>query len=227
MGVSYVVIFFLIISVLAVVGITSLCVAVYKNMYGRYLDSRVAEHSLGKKKTKLMSPLRVALICILSGFFLIVLFWSVLLIIFSARLDADDELFEAVPNFTYALYEDEDHALKHQSPEEDMPGYTRYVQEGRERIIYYIADDPNTTAPQICYYCDTDLPRFIWECRAMVDQNIRFTMSSECSQETGNWVTVSFPYVFNPEKHYLTTMHFIVNGQDLVQIPMDQVAHSE
>ena len=47
MGVSYVVIFFLIISVLAVVGITSLCVAVYKNMYRRYLDSRVAEHSLG------------------------------------------------------------------------------------------------------------------------------------------------------------------------------------
>ena len=51
-GVSFVFVFFLLIIMIALAGLISLAIILYKASYRRYLDKRIAEHSLGKKKAK-------------------------------------------------------------------------------------------------------------------------------------------------------------------------------
>lgn len=212
--------------IVAVSTLLAAALIVYHASYRRYLDQRIAEHSLGSKPTKPFSPLRFVMIGLLSGIAFVFLMLSGIMIWFNVKLNSDRQIFDTVqcesgPSTGQYIPES-------QSPEDDMPGYTRFVStQGREKLIYYIADDPNATAPQICFYCETDLPRYRWRCYSQNGDLERFYASGEANQEIGNWVTISFPFAFDSDKNYKSVLYFYVNGEEHAAIPINDVAHHE
>lgn len=224
MGIALVFVYITLIAVLGITGLVSLIYVVYHASYRRYLDQRIAEHSLGSKPTKPFSPLRFVIIGLLSGIAFVFLMLSGIMIWFNVNLNSDRQIFDTVqcesgPSTGQYIPES-------QSPEDDMPGYTRFVStQGREKLIYYIADDPNATAPQICFYCETDLPRYRWRCDS--GDLRRFYAYGEANHETGNWVTISFPFAFDSDKNYKSVLYFYVNGEEHAAIPINDVAHHE
>lgn len=214
-----------IIALVSLTGIITLFLALNRASYQRYLDKRIAEHSLGKKNVRAFSPLRTALAVLLGAFLALALTVAVLTAITSARLASDDSVMadvtgRPVGNTKIA-------ALEGRTAQDELPGYHRYtVYNGYDTLVYYVAEDPNSVAPQILFYLETDLPRYTCRFNFEIDGNIRNTASWSVGEKTENdWFGFSFPFSFSAKKKYRTTLTVTFNGDEMLRLPLEDIAH--
>jgi hypothetical protein len=227
-GVSFVFVFFLLIIMIALAGIISLVIFLYKASYRRYLDKRIAEHSLGVKKAKKLSPFHIALICLLGAFFLTVTFFSALMIRTCLRLNHDDSVLDGCkPVFGFCP---EFEPLKGYTSADEIPGYNRYTfSNGKDTLVYYIAKEPNAVSPQFLSYLETDLPRYNYEYSIEIDGSWHLSTAGnydkEAHEEDCGWFGFSFPFNFSDTKRYYSELHIKINGQEMLVLPLNDIAH--
>ncbi len=227
MGMAHVFVYITLIAVLGITGLVSLIYVVYRRCYRRYLDQRVAEHSLGKKKRKkkIFSPFSFALIIVLSVFFVLVLIWCIGVISSQAKQNADDKVLNGVRFGTRDVSENP--ILYGHTAEDDLIGYRRFeVAEDSGRLIYYLADDPNMIAPQMFFYFDYDAPSNPYEFSFEIDgaHGERFLSCGDAaSEQNGRWVSISFPFEFYANQRLYSKLHVISGGKELAVIPLDDL----
>ncbi|MBR5364238.1 MAG: hypothetical protein IK134_13075 [Oscillospiraceae bacterium] len=230
-GVSFVFVFFLLIIMIALAGLISLAIILYKASYRRYLDKRIAEHSLGKKKAKKLSPFHIAVICLLSAFFLTVIGFSALMIRTGLRLNHDDSVLNGCKT-VFGFCPEFEH-LKGYSASDEIPGYNRYTNAiGKDTLVYYIAQEPNAVSPQFLFCLDTDLPRYNYNYSIEIDGSWRLSTAGNYDKEAHEediencgWAGFCFPFNFSDTKRYYSELHIKINGQEMLVLPLNDIAH--
>ena len=213
------------IALVCMTGIITLFLMLNRASYQRYLDKRVAEHSLGKKDVKAFSPLRTALIVLLGSFLAIFLTILILEMITQARLAHDDEVVDGV--FAKPCMGNVP-ALEGHTGQDELPGYHRYTAfNGYDTLVYYIAAEPNEVSPQILFWLDTDLPRFKYDVSLDIDRNNRNRASWDVVGDLYKWGTISFPFNFSQEKEYLAGLTITVNGEEMLLLSLNEIARGE
>lgn len=230
MGMAYVVIFFLIIIMVALLGLISLALVIYKTSYRRYLDKRIAEHSLGQKQKKQFSPARLLFMLLLGAFFLIAMAVSGLEIWVGLRLNSDNKVLDGLR----PEYEKIETILDGRTADDELPGYHRYTRTlGQDTLICYLAAEPNAMQPQLMFYLDTDLPRYHYQFDIQIDDSKRYSgggdvkIDPENPNDPTDWLAYSFPFNFSKEKKYHSEVHMRINGVEMFVIPMNDIAAGE
>ena len=226
-GVSFIFVFFLLIIMIALAGLISLVIFLYKASYRRYLDKRIAEHSLGKTKAKKQSPFNIAVICLLGAFFLTVMFFSALMIRTGLRLKHDDSVLDSCKPVLGICPEFEH--LKNYTSTDEIPGYNRYTfSNGKDTLVYYIAKEPNAVSPQFLYCLETDLPRYYYEYSIEIDGIWRLSTTGEYDKEMQKdfgWFGFCFPFNFSDTKKYYSNLVVKINGREMLRLPLNDIAH--
>lgn len=148
-----VLIFYAFIALAALTGIIGLIVWLYKIAYSRYINRQLAERGAPSgSKRHMPAPEQVLLFLLLAAFLVPAFLFAVLMIrkvfadpadetkIISCSIDLDDANSIVAANYT---------------AEDEIPGYHRTEEKnGDVRFVYYLADTPFLTAPQLYVWAE-------------------------------------------------------------------------